>query len=168
MCAQSRLTLCDPMDWAVARQTPLSMGFSRQEYWRGLPFPTPGHLPNTGIEPPSSALADGFFTTSATWGALKITLWTEDEMAGWHHHLNGHGFVWTPGVGLARWGSLGHKESDTTERLNWTDLRCCLVAKLSPSLCYPTDCSPPGSSVHGIFQPRILEWVAISFSIVYL
>ena len=93
---------------------------------------------------------------------------TEDGMVGWHHHLNGHGFVWTPGVGLARWGSRGHKESDTTERLNWTDLCCCLVAKLSPSLCYPTDCSLPGSSVHGIFQPRILEWVAISFSIVYL
>ena len=91
MCAQSRVTLCDPMDWTVAHQAPLSMGFARQEYWRGLPFPTPGHLPNTGIEPTSSALADGFFTTSATWEALKITLWTEDEMAGWHHQLNGHG-----------------------------------------------------------------------------
>ena len=38
-CAQSCLTLCDPMDWA--RQAPLSMGFARQEYWRGLPFPSP-------------------------------------------------------------------------------------------------------------------------------
>ena len=48
---------------------------------------------------------------------------TEDEMVGWHHHLNGHGFGCTPGVGdgqggLARCGSRGCKESDTTEGLN--------------------------------------------------
>ena len=39
-----------------------------------------------------------------------------------------------------------------------------LVAQSCPTLCDPMDCSPPGSSVHGIFQARILEWVAISFS----
>ena len=48
---------------------------------------------------------------------------TEDEMVGWHHRLNGHGFGWTPVVGygqggLACYGSWGHKESDTTEKLN--------------------------------------------------
>ena len=48
---------------------------------------------------------------------------TEDEMVGWHHRHNGHGFVWTPGVGdgqggLACYGSWGHKESDMTRRLN--------------------------------------------------
>ena len=42
--------------WTVARQAPLSMEFSRQEYWNGLPFPTPGDLPNPGIEPRSPAL----------------------------------------------------------------------------------------------------------------
>ena len=42
--------------WTVARQTPLSMGFSRQEYWSGLPFPSPGDIPNAGIEPESPAL----------------------------------------------------------------------------------------------------------------
>ena len=41
---------------------------------------------------------------------------------------------------------------------------CCLAFKLCPTLCNPVDCSLPGSSVHGIFQVRILEWVAISFS----
>ena len=51
---------------------------------------------------------------------------TEDEMVGWHHWLDGHGFGWTPGVGdeqggLACCGSWGHKESDTTEWLNWTE-----------------------------------------------
>ena len=49
--------------WAVARQAPLSMGFPRHEYWSGLPFPSPGNLPNLGIEHSSPALADGFFTT---------------------------------------------------------------------------------------------------------
>ena len=55
--------------WTVACQAPLSMEFSRQEYWSGLPFPSPGHLPNPGIKPVSlmsPALAGGFFTTSVT------------------------------------------------------------------------------------------------------
>ena len=52
---------------------------------------------------------------------------TEDEMAGWHHRLNGHKFEWTPGVGDGQGGlvccdSWGCKESDMTERLNWTEL----------------------------------------------
>ena len=48
--------------WTVAHQLPLSMGFPRQEYWSGLPFASPGDLPDTGIEPASPALAGGFFT----------------------------------------------------------------------------------------------------------
>ena len=50
--------------WTVAHQAPLSMEFSRQEYWSGLPFPSPGHLPKPGIKPASlvsPALAGGFF-----------------------------------------------------------------------------------------------------------
>jgi len=60
--------------WTVAHQAPLSMGFSRQEYWRGLPCRPPGDLPDPGINPVSLmslALAGGFFTTSATWEALN-------------------------------------------------------------------------------------------------
>ena len=49
--------------WIVACQAPLSIRFSRQDYWSGLPFPPPGELPNPGIEPRSPALAGGFFTT---------------------------------------------------------------------------------------------------------
>ena len=52
---QSCPTLCDPMD-CTALQAPLSMGFSGQEYWSGLPCPPPGDLPNPGIEPRSPAL----------------------------------------------------------------------------------------------------------------
>ena len=55
--------------WTIAHQVPLSMGFSRQEYWRGLPCPPPEDLPDLGIEPASPALAGGFFATSATWEA---------------------------------------------------------------------------------------------------
>ena len=58
-----------------ARQAPLSMGFSRQEYWSGLPFPLPGDLSDPGIEPKSLmslALAGGFFTISASWEAHVI------------------------------------------------------------------------------------------------
>ena len=51
---QSCLTLCDPMDCAY--EAPLSMEFSRQEYWSRLPFPSPGDLLNPGIEPGSPAL----------------------------------------------------------------------------------------------------------------
>ena len=49
--------------WIAARQAPLSMKFPRQEYWSGLPFPSPGDLPNPGIELMSLALAGRFFTT---------------------------------------------------------------------------------------------------------
>ena len=60
--AQSRLTLCDPMDCTC--QAPSSMGFSRQDYWSGLPFPSPGDLANPGMEPRSPALQEpqgGFY-----------------------------------------------------------------------------------------------------------
>ena len=55
--------------WTAALQVPLSLGYSRQEYWSGLPFPPPGDLPNPGVEPTSlmpPALAGGFLTTSTT------------------------------------------------------------------------------------------------------
>ena len=53
--------------WTVAHQAPLSVKFSRQEYWSGLPYPPPGDLPDPGMEPKSPmspALLGGFFTTS--------------------------------------------------------------------------------------------------------
>ena len=55
--------------WTVACQAPLSMGFSRQEYWIRLPCPPLGDLPNPGIHPVSPELAGRFFTTSTTWEA---------------------------------------------------------------------------------------------------
>ena len=64
VCVQLCPTLCDPR--SEAHQAPLSMAFARQEYWSGLPFPTPGNLPHPGIEtvsPASPALAGKFSTT---------------------------------------------------------------------------------------------------------
>ena len=58
---QLRLTLLDPMDCSPPGS--LSMGFLKQEYWSGLPFPTPRNLPDPGIKPASLALAGRFFTT---------------------------------------------------------------------------------------------------------
>ena len=60
---------CFATPWTVAHQAPLSLGFSRQEYWSGLPCPPPGDLPNPGIKPASlmlPALAGSFCTTSTT------------------------------------------------------------------------------------------------------
>ena len=64
---------------------------------------------------------------------------TEDEMVGWHHRLNGHGFGWTPGVGDRQGGlvccnSWGRKESDMTERLNWTVISTQFVKQYELSL----------------------------------
>ena len=83
----------------VAHQAPLSMGFSRQEYWSGLPCPPPGDVPNPGIESMSlmsPALAGGFFTTSASWEAqssppppLNQVLWASlPEVPSKHDSIN--------------------------------------------------------------------------------
>ena len=69
ICAQLCTTHCDPVECRPPGSS-LSMGFSRREYWSGSPFPSPGDLPNPGIEPEAPAVAEGFFTTSATWEAL--------------------------------------------------------------------------------------------------
>ena len=64
--------------WTVAHKSPLFIGFSRQEYWSGLPCPPPGNLPDPGIEPSSltpPALAGRFFPTSSTWEAHKLEQW---------------------------------------------------------------------------------------------
>ena len=100
--AQSCLTLCNSMD-CTAFQAPPSMEFSRQEYWSGLPFPSPRDLPHSGIEPGSPALqADRCFTIWATreallmggtpnshyrqcWDTIRYKAWwREEECWDWH------------------------------------------------------------------------------------
>ena len=72
-------TLCKTVDCSAdSCKTPLSKGFSRQEYWSGSPCPPPGDLPDPRIEPTSlmfPALVGGFFTTSPSWEDLSCGMW---------------------------------------------------------------------------------------------
>ena len=76
--------------WTIASQAPLCMEFSRQEYWSVLPSPSPGDLPEPGIEPgslTSPALASGFFTTSSTWEALMTSIAIDNTSITWLPHF---------------------------------------------------------------------------------
>ena len=130
--------------WTVAHQASLSMGFSRQEYWSGLPCPPPGNLPYPGIEPGFPALqVDSLLSES----------WEKPYGSMHESKIQERGQVW-----CLLFGNLLSSGSSS----NWKSES--IVTQLCPTLCDPMDCSPPGFSIHGIFQARILEWVAISFS----
>ena len=73
--------------WIVAYQAPLSMKFSRQEYWDGLPFPPPGDLPDPGIKPESPVLAGRFFTI-APGGKLSLDIGPEHSFSGALKHFH--------------------------------------------------------------------------------
>ena len=109
--------------WTATCQAPLSMEFSRQEYWSGLPSPPPRDQPEPSVEPTS----------------LISTC-----------------------IGRCILFHLGHLGSMCV--CMCVCLCACVYAQSCPTLCDPTDCSPPGSPFHGIFQARILEWVSTSFS----
>ena len=90
---------------------------------------------------------------------------TEDEMAGWHHRLDGREFEWTPGVGDGQGGlescdSWGHKESDTTEQLNWTELNTD-YAPDSPVLMDSVFVSPQIHILRPYLPPNTIRWVTI-------
>ena len=77
--------------WTVDHQAPLSMEFSRQEYWSGLSFPTSGDLPGPGTEPMSPPLVDRFFTIRATREALwpeRVEVFNQKSGLEFLHHLN--------------------------------------------------------------------------------
>ena len=105
--------------WTVAYQASLSMGFSRQEYWSGLPFPSPGDLPDPGIEPRSSALeADALTSEPPGKPGEKVGEWktwlksqhSENEDHGiWSHHFMGNR-CWNSGnsVRLYFWWLQNH------------------------------------------------------------
>ena len=113
------LTLATP-PWTVSLQAPLCMELSRQEYWTGLPFPSPEDLPHPGIKP----------MTSLHCGQILYL--------------------------LSRQGSpvLAHSSSSSNS----------VSSSVMSDSCNPMDCSPLDSSVHGILQASVLEWVAIRFS----
>ena len=137
---------------------PLSMGFSRQEYWSEFLFPSPGDLPNPGIkpgsptlqadasssEPPGKPINSYYISLKKKNGSILII-----KSLKWRDILL---FIYLLNP------FLSPKTSSPT--------LCVYVsgAKSSQSLCDPTDCIPPGFSVHGILQARILEWIAFPFS----
>ena len=122
--------------WTVAYQALLSMGFSKQEYWNGLSFPSPGYLPDPGIKPGSPSLQAEALPSEPPGKSILLCL----------HRLN-----WV----------IKEKEygSQHCSLLKWSE-----VTQLCLTLCDPMDCTILHSSVHGIFQARVLEWGAISFS----
>ena len=63
--------------WTVACQAPLSMGFPRQEYWSGLPFPSPGDIPDPGMKPENPSLAGGFSVTEPA--GYKVSIMQDNE-----------------------------------------------------------------------------------------
>ena len=82
----------------VARQAPLSMAFPRQEYWSGLSFPSPGDLPDSGIEPRSPALAGRFFTTEPPGKPTGLL----GSHPAYHPGLSTHPVcLWPPGLALS-------------------------------------------------------------------
>ena len=137
--------------WTVAHQVPLSMEFSRQEYWSGLPLPSPGGLPNPGIKPRSPTLqAD----------ALPF------EPPGNPHKKTKQ----NPKCKCARPLENSARQAGVRGQLTILSLsgkRWYVHAKSlqsRPALCNPMDCSPPSSSVRRILQARTLERVVMPSS----
>ena len=100
------------------------MEFSRQEYWSGVPFPTPGYLPDLGIRDRQIKMTMRYNYLLRLVKIIKVTI------------------------------------ADNTKQL----VQFSSVTQLCLTLCNPMDLSPPGSSVHGFLQARILKCVAIPFS----
>ena len=111
------------------------MDFSRQEYWSGLLFPSPGDLPLRGVKPEFSCIAAGISGRTLKCSTASVV---NDK------HLKSPVRINSRGAAAAAAAAKS--------------LQSC------PTLCDPIDGSPPGSPVPGILQARRLEWVAISFS----
>ena len=133
--------------WTITYQTPLSMGFSKQEYWSGFPFLSPGDLPDPGIKPRSPALQADALPSEPPGKPKNVQITVQLHS----FHI------------LARLCSKSFKGV-----ISYT-LRACLkneseVAQSCPTLWDPMNCNLSDSSVHGIFQAIVLEWIAVSFS----
>ena len=111
-------------------------GIYRQEYWSGLLFPSLGDLPDPGIKPLSPAWLVDSLPLRHLGSPNELGFGSKELLCGF----------WKTIRFLSKW----KEESE--------------VAQSCSTFCNPMDCSPPGFSIHGIFQARILEWVAVSFS----
>ena len=153
------------------------MGFSRQEYWSGLPCPPPGLLSDPGIKPMSSASpamkANSLLLShqgSHTWIQILALSFTSTGIT--DKSLKCSELVLSSTK--QRYYNLFHRSSRGVNGLiclshlaqAWSVCVCVYVCirQSCLTLCNPMGCSPPHSSSHGILQARILEWVAIPFS----
>ena len=127
----SHVWLC-ATPWTVAHQAPLSMGFSRQNYWRALPSPPPGDLPDLGIKPASlmcPALADRFFTASVAWEATPCIIMGPQNSCNGTVLILHFFFLWaqlaTTGLALVSFFFPPHGEVSPHEHKGYTrELEC--------------------------------------------
>ena len=131
--------------WTAAHQAPPSMGFSRQEYWSGVPLPSPPSI--TGDT--QLLCHTGLMLSSFS----PPTLWDPMDCNSPRSSVCGDSPGKNTGVGCHCLLQCMKVKSESE------------VAQSCPTLSDPMDHGPPGSSVHGIFQARVLEWGAIAFSI---
>ena len=130
------------------------MQFPRQEHWSGLPFPSPGDLPHPGFKPPFPVLAGRFFTTEPPGkpkDAAAAAVSLSDSVQPLRRQPTRLPRPWdspgkNTGVGCHFLLQCMKVESESE------------VAQSCPIPSDPMHCSPPGSSIHGIFQARVLEW----------
>ena len=162
---QSCPALCDPTD--CSPPAPRSMGFLRQEYWRGLPFPSPGDLPHPGIKPGSPALAGGFLTaepseqlppqclpskfnmllprarmvTQSFTSALSVTawIWKQPKYPSAGERINKCGYSYSKGL------SWRHRRTGNTL---WDESQVHRAQGEKP------DAKVPHASIHGKFWSR--------------
>ena len=129
------------MLWTVAHQASLSMGFPRHEYWSRLPCPLSGDLPDPGI-----------FEIQESNPCLLCLLYGRQILHPLSHQ------------GRQIYIEVNHFALHLKLTQHYKSTMKVFVAPLCSTLCNPMDCSPPGSSVHGISQARILEWAAMPSS----
>ena len=108
--------------WTVAHQASLSMAFSRQEYWSGLPFPSAGDLPDPGIGLVSLALADVFFRTRATWECKRYDSWYAEDLNTSTPHSDGRAWDGIPAsvscLAMVLWTEPCYKHSKDRDHIS--------------------------------------------------
>ena len=158
-------TLCDPMDYSLQGSSVCRI--LQAKYWSELPFPSPGDLPDPGIKSGSPALQVDSLPSKPPWKPIQVNCCccccccvasvVSDSV---RPHRRQPTRLPHP------WDSPGKKTGVGCHFL----LQCMKVksesevAQSCPTLSNTMDCSPPGSSIHGVFQARVLEWGAIAFS----
>ena len=147
----SRVQLCET-SWTIAHEAPLSMEFARQEYQSGQLFPSPGDFPNPGIKRTSPALQMDSLSLSHL-GRLNI--YTPAKICVQNAQIC---------VQNAQMREVVPSFQSNGEVEEVYHTMCCQWLSRVQLFATSWNCNSPGSSVHGILQPRILEWGAIPFS----